>query len=163
MEKKIIPNDILLPEVATLLAEGKEVILKVKGYSMLPFIRHDLDSVLLKKADTYQVGDIVLAYTTYGLFVLHRIIAIEGARITLMGDGNLQGVEYTSYDQIAGKALYVIQGENGKRVYCYSLSLKLKARLWRWCLPIRRYLLKIYRINHGMDEDSYTSALKKMF
>lgn len=163
MEKRIIPNEILLPEIAALLATGKEVILKVKGYSMLPFIRHNYDSVLLRKEDTLVVGDIVLAQTSMGGYVLHRILSIENNKITLMGDGNPTGVEYTTAEQVAGKAIYVIKGEDGHRVFCYSKSQRLKAKIWKALLPLRPYLLKIYRMTHGMDEDSFISAVAKAF
>ena len=44
-EKRVIPNEILLGEVTSLLAEGQEVVLLTKGGSMMPFLRSERDSV----------------------------------------------------------------------------------------------------------------------
>ena len=93
-----IENDILIPEIARLLNEGKEVRFTPSGVSMRPFIEGDRDSVILVKLSrTPQVGDIILAQveTLCGKssYVLHRLIRIEGDRYVLQGDGNLAGEE----------------------------------------------------------------------
>mgnify|MGYP000134470099 CR=1 FL=1 len=48
-----LPNDILLSQAGEFLSEGREVILKAKGNSMLPFIRDGRDSVALTD---YHIG-----------------------------------------------------------------------------------------------------------
>ena len=91
-----IENDILIPELARLLREGKEVRFTPSGVSMRPFIEGDKDSVILAPLNRApRRGDILLAQvqtlcgrTTY---VLHRLIRIEGEQLILMGDGNLAG------------------------------------------------------------------------
>lgn len=88
--KIIVPNVILLSEVERMLKEGKQVTLRAKGNSMLPFIRNGRDSVMLTGKFQLQKGDIVLAKTNQGTFVLHRIIRLNEQTITLMGDGNLR-------------------------------------------------------------------------
>ena len=94
MERTISYDDSNLTQVPRLLAEGKVVILKrVKGISMLPFIRGGVDSVKLRKVEGLKVGNIVLAIFN-GRPLVHRVIAIEGNRVTLMGDGNLEGTEH---------------------------------------------------------------------
>ena len=82
-EKRVIPNEILLGEVTSLLAEGQEVVLLTKGGSMMPFLRSERDSVALRKLEKVEVGDIVLAHLGGGRYVLHRIIAIDGDNVTL--------------------------------------------------------------------------------
>ena len=77
MDKRIIPNDILLGEVAAVLNEGREAIITPTGNSMLPFIRGGKDRVTLRRTDGVAVGDIVLVRTG-GRYILHRIIAVEG-------------------------------------------------------------------------------------
>ena len=52
MHKVVVPNAILLGEVKSLLAEGKDVVIPTKGNSMLPFIRGGRDSVNLRRLDT---------------------------------------------------------------------------------------------------------------
>ena len=140
-EKKIIPNDILLGEATDLLARGIEVVLMTKGNSMLPFIRGEKDSVRLKKLDSYGVGDIVLAHirdARGARYVLHRIISMDGDKLTLMGDGNLIGTESCMISDISGTVMEIIRpGDRGKKVN--------KATIWRKLLPVRRYLLAIYR------------------
>lgn len=135
-----LPNDLLLGEVERLLAEGRDVMLVPKGRSMLPFIRGGTDKVLLRKPSEAElgVGDIVLARTGEGQYVIHRIIAIADARITLMGDGNLHGTEMVEKNDVAGKVVEIITptGQHGKPSHGW---------LWRKLLPIRKYLLKIYR------------------
>ena len=49
MEKVEIPNEVLIPAIGKLLGEGREVELRPKGNSMLPFIRSERDSVILRK------------------------------------------------------------------------------------------------------------------
>lgn len=133
-----ISNEILLKEVSELLNEGKEVVLLAKGSSMLPFIRDCKDSVRLKKRSSFGIGDIVLAKIAAGRWVLHRIIGIDGESVTLMGDGNISGIEQCLKKDIAGRVEAIVRPD-GKEI------VPGKAGLWRKLLPVRRYILGVYR------------------
>ena len=132
-----VPNDILIPEIAKILNEGHQVLFTPGGVSMRPFIEGGRDAVLLKKADECRVGDILLCRVG-GTYVLHRLIAIEGEHLTLMGDGNLQGTEHCTKADIIGKVLE-IRSPKGR------LKPRTRGWLWRKLLPCRSFLLKVYR------------------
>lgn len=137
MEKVVLPNEVLLGEVARLLGEGREVVMTPKGNSMLPFIRGEVDRIKLLKPDKLCVGDIVLAY--FGnRYILHRIVAINGDEIILMGDGNLKDTEQGNRSDVVGKVVEIITPDNRQHK-------PRKAWLWRHTLFLRKYLLKIYR------------------
>ena len=144
MHKVIIPNAILLGEVKALLTEGRDVVIPTKGNSMLPFIRGGRDSVKLRRLDALEVGDIVLAEIREGTYVLHRVFALDGDSVTLMGDGNIRGTERCLRKDIAGTALTVLK-ENGKEMDCRSPKALRRARAWRRLMPFRRIILAVYR------------------
>lgn len=144
MEKLVLPNSILLGEARALLDEGRSVIIPTKGNSMLPFIRGEKDSVLLKKKGSFEPGDIVLALIDRNRYVLHRIWAIEGDRIVLMGDGNLAGKEQCTPADICGTVVEIIR-KNGKKIDVTSDSFRRSSIFWKKLLPVRRYILAIYR------------------
>lgn len=133
MDKKVIPNEIMLAEVGALLQEGRDVQLTPLGNSMLPFIIGGKDSVTLRKLPEIEVGDIVLARLTDTRYVLHRVIAVDGDRLTLMGDGNLVGTEPCKKSDILGTVITV----NGHK--------PTKGVIWGKLKPARRYLLAFYR------------------
>ena len=137
-EKRVIPNEILLGEVTSLLAEGQEVVLLTKGGSMMPFLRSERDSVALRKLEKAEVGDIVLAHLGGGRYVLHRIIAIDGDNVTLMGDGNLKGTESCLKSDISGTVMRILKASGKEYV-------PGKGRWWRALKPFRRYILGVYR------------------
>ena len=138
-----IENDILIPELARLLSEGKEVRFTPAGVSMRPFIEGDKDSVILAPLNRApRRGDILLAQvqtlcgrTTY---VLHRLIRIEGEQLILMGDGNLAGTEVCSRGDVIG-VVTRIESPKGRR------KLLTRGYLWYILRPVRKWLLKIYR------------------
>lgn len=144
MNKVVIPNAILLGEVRSLLAEGKDVVIPTKGCSMLPFIRGSRDSVTLRKLDTLEVGDIVLAEIREGVYVLHRVFELDGDDVTLMGDGNIRGVEKCRRSDVAGTALNVLK-DGVKEVDCRGPKAMRRARIWRRIMPFRRIILGFYR------------------
>lgn len=144
METLVLPNDILLGQITDMLVQGMSVVLRTKGNSMLPFIRGERDSVELFRTDSIKENDIVLAHLDNGMYVLHRVISIDGDNVTLMGDGNIRGTEHCTFDNVCGTALYIVS-EKGRRIDCRSSSFLRKARLWRRLLPFRRYILGIYR------------------
>ena len=139
------PNEVLLPEVAAMLAAGSEVELRTKGSSMLPFIVGDRDSVRLKAMPAYAEGDAVLAEIAPGRFVLHRIVRIDGDCVTLKGDGNLVGTESCRLGDVKGKAVAVVRPGGRIRDLAGPRSIA-RARRWN-ALPyfFRRYYLAIYR------------------
>ena len=119
------------------LQEGKVVQLSPQGISMLPFIRGGEDRVLVRKENKLEIGDIVLV--KYGKnYILHRIYAINGKALVLMGDGNLQGNEHVEASEVLGTVVEMVS-PNGR---CRKPN---KAWLWRHTLPIRKYLLKLHR------------------
>lgn len=137
MDKRVIPNEILLEEIGRMLEEGREVVFRPKGNSMLPFIRGDRDSVVLRKAENVEVGDIILVRLD-GRYVLHRLIRKEGDALTLMGDGNVRGTEACTVGDVMGTVVAIVR-ENGKTVK------PGKGTFWRVLKPVRRYILAIYR------------------
>ena len=137
MQKKVIPNDMLIPQIGELLAEGREVELRPKGNSMLPFIRQEKDNVVLRKEPSVAVGDIVLA-DVGGRFVLHRVFKEDGDVLILMGDGNVRGTESCRKKDVLGTVVAILR--NGTK----SVEPG-KGILWKRLLPVRRYLLAFYR------------------
>ena len=132
-----IPNNILIPQVEELIKRDKEVIIRAKGNSMLPYIKDGKDSVVLAQPKDLAVGDIVLA-RVQERFVMHRIISINGNSCTMMGDGNIRGTEVFCNEAAIGNVIWIVKPD-ARRV------APGKARLWRGLLPIRRYLLALYR------------------
>ena len=147
--------------MASLLREGKDVCFTPTGFSMRPFIEGGRDSVVLRRRNDVRVGDIVLAgipeiasadipetasadvrgskpQQTKPMYVLHRVIGVDGERVTLMGDGNITGTEECSKADVIGT---VVRIENR----CGRRKPLTRGRLWFRLLGQRRILLKIYR------------------
>ena len=140
----------ILSEAIRLVGEGVQVTLPVNGRSMYPFIIGGRESVVLVKPQSLRVGHVVLAQVEGGRHVVHRIVGIDGDRITLMGDGNLQGREHCTVDGVKALAIQVV-GETGKKRPLYGPCGNLCAKIWYVACPVRRYLLKIYRVAKGLD------------
>ena len=143
--KVILPNAVLLGEVSRLLDEGRSVVIMTKGSSMSPFIRGERDSVELKKSGRIEVGDIVLAQLTPGHYVLHRVKAIDGEKVLLKGDGNLDITENCTLGDVCGTAVAILR-RGKKRIDCTTRCFKRNSRLWTGAPRIiRRYCLGFYR------------------
>lgn len=139
-----LPNEIFLGEVKRLIADGHDATLRVRGISMRPFLEDRRDKIVLTcPTRTPQVGDAVLAEIAPGKYVYHRIIRIEGDKVTLKGDGNVRGTEQCHISHIVGATKHLIRKDktyspDGRRWRYYSA-------LWpKWPFA-RRVLLAIHR------------------
>ena len=137
-------NHEIIAEAIRLMDEGITVTLPVDGRSMLPFIIGGKESVILQKPTNPKVGDVVLAWVEGCRYVVHRIIGIDGDRVTLMGDGNLIGTEHCTLGDIKAIATHVVSADD-KKHDLYNRWRKLAANWWYRLRPVRRYLLAIYR------------------
>ncbi len=118
--------------VRDLLLEGSPVRVAVKGQSMLPFFLSGSKVALRPiRQEDFRKYNVVLADTGRN-FVIHRIIALDGDRVTLLGDGNIYGTESMTRDKVYGV------------IDCSRLHLFF-ARIWLWLRPVRRYPLAILR------------------
>ena len=129
---RIVDNRELFSVVRDELLEGSSVRVAVRGQSMLPFFMSgstiELHPIAKNDIRKYNV---VLADAGRS-FVVHRIIAVDNERVTLLGDGNIIGTEIVERDKIYGI------------VDCSRLHIAL-AKLWVWLRPVRRYPLAILR------------------
>lgn len=133
-----------MPDIIKMLEEGHTVTLKLRGISMRPFLEDNRDKALLAKMTTPRKGDVALAEVRPKVYVLHRIVSIKGSDVTLRGDGNL-ACEYCKVDNLKGFALGFYRKGRKKIDKTNGLKWKVYSLLWTTALPIRRYLLFIYR------------------
>ncbi len=136
-------NRLFFAQVEEMLAEGREVQLRVKGFSMRPLLRNERDVVVLaphRSGEPLRRGEIVL-FRYCGRHILHRIVRIDGDRLTLEGDGNYRQQEHCTAGDVAAVACRVIRS-NGREIGCDSLRWRLQSRLWlMWPPLVRRYAL----------------------
>ena len=76
--------------------------------------------------------------------MVHRIIQIDGNQVQLMGDGNITAEEYCSISDVKARAEYVVTPK-GRRRYLYTPQRLRFLRFWNKLLPVRRWILAIYR------------------
>ena len=141
--RKEVPNKVLLGLTRDMIREGHTATISVKGYSMRPFLEHQRDRVILDAPTDLKVGDAVLAEIAPDHYVLHRIIALEGDHVTLMGDGNIRGTETCRLSDVAGLVTHYLRPN--RTLLAADPKLKRRIRLWGRLLPVRRYLLFIYK------------------
>ena len=139
-----VTDEQIITDAVRLVQEGLAVTMLVKGHSMLPFILGGLESVVLTKPGTVKPGDVVLARLGDGHFVLHRVMEVSPERVELMGDGNLYGREVCRPQDVLARADEVV-GEDGKHRRLDTPKMQRWARLWRRLLPVRRWILAVYR------------------
>ncbi len=132
MKTQEMDNREMFSVVRDLLLEGSPVRVSVKGQSMLPFFRSG-STVSLRpiKDEDFRKYNVVLADSGRS-FVIHRIILLDGNRVTLLGDGNVYGTETMTRDKVYG-------------IIDCSRTHLLFARIWLWLRPVRRFPLAIFR------------------
>ena len=148
----LLPNDILIPEVARLVNEGKTVTLPLRGYSMRPYLEDNRDKGLLfTVTEPLKEGDVILAKVEPGRYALHRIVKIDGDDITMYGDGNFSP-EYIKRSDVLAIAKGFYRKGSEKLESVDTTPYIIYWRTWVWLRPVRRYLLLIWRMWHYPKE-----------
>ena len=97
----------LLPVMEEALSSGGAVTFTTHGKSMRPLLNNG-DSVTVKKADKYKVGDVILFRKEDGSFVVHSIIKIKKGLFYTQGDSLHEKDEPIKIDNILGKVVEFI-------------------------------------------------------
>lgn len=139
-----LANEVFIPEIVKMLEEGHTVTLRLRGYSMRPFLEDNRDKALLALATDPKVGDAVLAEVAPRRYVLHRIIGIVGQHVTLRGDGNTFE-EHCQLSDVKGTVVGFYRKGRTKIDLTTGRKWKAYSYLWTRLYPIRRYLLFIHR------------------
>lgn len=137
-----IPNKLLFEQVLSYIKQGKYVTIRVKGSSMLPFLKEG-NRVSLKSfhAGDLTKGIIVLA-NVHGQMILHRVVRFDKTKIYLAGDGNVAKHEAVNYGDVIATALSVYRGET--EVKLNQRRWRYLGQIWYWMRPIRRLARKLF-------------------
>ena len=141
-----VENSIFFSEVESLLSQGESVTIKVRGCSMMPWLRDGKHSVVVRRhvATDVKVG-VVMFYVYRGQWLMHRLRKIDGDKLYFAGDGNYRQWEIVGLEALRGVVVSIISPV-GRVMKCESGVWRFKSCLWL-TLPaiVRRYILAIVR------------------
>lgn len=138
IEPRIITNELYFEEVQRLLNQGKEVCIRIKGNSMLPFIKSGDRVLLIAYRDTPLLMGSNILVKHGGKFIFHRYVGTKNGNIVLAGDGNLVLREYTTSSHILAVATKHYRGENDLGVDINNTWHRLKGLFWYRLRILRR-------------------------
>lgn len=154
-EYRAIDNNTYFDAVTTMLKEGQDVTINVRGASMLPFLSESRgDQVILEGAEAgtpdgrervkVNVNDIVL-FRLGDRYILHRILKINDNDIAeIQGDGILNAKEHCHRDQILARVSTIIR--SGKdAINTKSSTYRRNVRIWMILKPLRRPMLWLWK------------------
>ncbi|KGO01216.1 S24/S26 family peptidase [Porphyromonas sp. COT-290 OH3588] len=141
----VLDNEVFFAQILKELEMGKRVTIFAKGWSMLPMIWQERDTLLLAplSVDSISLGRIVLVKLSDKRYVIHRIVKMEGEQLTLRGDGNPYQIELCTKSQVLAELVGVKR--NGKMMMRGSKRWAIFEHLWPRHPLLRRALLRIYR------------------
>jgi len=144
--KPDIPDEAYYNCIDDILAEGKDVEVRIKGASMRPYWRGGGGEKLIAspfKPDELQCGEIVI-FRFGEKYLVHRIVQRIGDNITTRGDGVVKKRENITVDDVKGIVRAYIK-PNGKVKSTQTLAAKIYCKLWLRLPPkIRGYILRLY-------------------
>ena len=154
-EYRAIDNNTYFDAVTTMLKEGQDVTINVRGASMLPFLSESRgDQVILEGAEAgtpdgrervkVNVNDIVL-FRLGDRYILHRILKINDNDIAeIQGDGILNAKEHCHRDLILARVPTIIR--SGKdAINTKSSTYRRNVRIWMILKPFRRPMLWLWK------------------
>ena len=136
-------------EVFTLTREcvknGQSVRLAVKGDSMKPFLRSEIDSVELAAVDfnTLHTNDIVLIRRTTGEYILHRVFEKQKTYFHILGDAQTTPEGPIYQEQLLAKVISVWRGD--VPIQCSSFAWQTLGIFWTNLLPLRKLVWSFRR------------------
>ncbi|MGN0190610.1 MAG: hypothetical protein ACI39U_03050 [Candidatus Cryptobacteroides sp.] len=151
MKSVVISNDIFFENLLDELLVSGQVLINVKGYSMIPFLANEKDKVLLRRfnpeTEDLKKGQVAL-FKFRGRYILHRCVGVldKGGKkfYKFRGDGNCSGVEWAEPENVYAVMLKRIT-PSSEEWSCDSFSWKLRSALWPRSYLCRRVLLAIIR------------------
>lgn len=151
MKSVVVSNEIFFENMLDELLVSGQVLINVKGYSMIPFLANEEDKVLLGRfdpaVDELKKGQVAL-FKFRGRYILHRCVGreIQGGKdvYRFRGDGNPRGVEWAAPGDVYAVMLKRIT-PSGEEWSCDSFSWKLRSALWPRSYIVRRVLLAVIR------------------
>ena len=142
-KKKRISLDEIYPAIKETLESGGTVELPITGTSMFPLLRAGRDTVIIKMADGYSVGDIIFYRRDDGHFVLHRIVGIDENGFILCGDNQTDLEKGITDKNVIAKVIEIHRAE--KIIDVNDKKYIKRVNFWIKSLPHRRYPLVIMR------------------
>ncbi|HNZ50736.1 MAG TPA: S24/S26 family peptidase [Bacilli bacterium] len=142
MEQRTISIEVIGPLIKEQIDQGKDVIIKVSGHSMMPFYRHQETSVCLEKiTKALKRFDVVFYQNFNGQYLLHRIIAIKNQSFIICGDA-LTKKEYLDKEQLIAKVKY---HERKEKITCEnSCWYRGFVKMWWFLRPLRFVLIRFF-------------------
>lgn len=139
-----IKSQDMFPLIVELLNNGQSARIVVRGSSMYPFLRENIDSVELTKTDfnNLRVGDIVMIRRNSGVYVMHRILKKEEKCFYMVGDAQQWIEGPLSSENLIAKVTAIWRKE--KKILCSNKVWKLLSRIWLMLRPCRDILINNY-------------------
>ena len=148
MTGRAVPNEIIIPSIKMFIDEGHTATFLVRGWSMRPFLEHERDNVLLapvRDDEPVRRGDVVLAEIATKVYVLHRVVRVDGDRLTLRGDGNAYGEEHCLRSNVIGRAVGFFRKGREEADKVTDAKWRIYSALWPSNSFLRRCLLFLFR------------------
>lgn len=142
----------LMPLITEELSNGKEVMLTVKGVSMMPFLRHNKDSIIMTSMNGRKIrpGDLVMFQRPDGSYAMHRVYREnKDGSFDIVGDAQVKCDTGITYDRMKAYVPRVVK--NGKEINC-------EKGLWRFAMV---WYMR-FRLRHPAAAAKLYSLLKKL-
>ncbi len=146
-----------LPRIRTILGNNGRCRLTVTGTSMVPFLRHRKDAVILAPLpEKIRRGDIIFYMRGEAFPVLHRVMKVgKSGTLQFCGDAQtmLEAVEPT---QLVGIADRIIRGE--KEFSANAPVWRLLSLLWMLLRPVRPYVFRLASLIRRPAEKKHSNG-----
>ena len=124
-------------------ASGNSFTLSVTGYSMIPFLRPGLDSVIISPASGIRRGDILLVTDKTGSPVLHRVFRLKRGHFVLLGDSRLiPDGPYPPESVIGSVSSFIRDGKTHR----FSEISRLAGICWMSLRILRPFFIKLRKL-----------------
>ena len=131
----------IAPVISEIVSNGGSVKLEVKGNSMMPLIRDEKDTVLLKKADDVKKYDVVLFRKKDGNIALHRIVESNDSQYTIIGDNQYRFDCNIKHDDLIAKVSQLDRGKHSIK----EEQIRWFGMVWYATYPLRNFTKRGFR------------------
>lgn len=127
-----------------ILAMGRDVNLRVSGWSMTPFLADKRDTIIVSpKTEPLKRGDMVFYQRENGQYIMHRIHHIDQeGMLYIVGDAQTEIEGPVDARQVFGVVKKVIR--KGKLIDEKDFWWKFFEKVWIRMVPLRSVFRKVY-------------------